>query len=99
MYTVVVPSAPIVNVMAQSISSRMAVATWEDGTPPNPVNPNITNYSVLLDGGLVANVTSRSVTLRGLIPFTDYIVSVVARNRIGDSTAGSFEFTTLEEGM
>lgn len=84
--------------MAESISSRMAVATWEDGTPPNPVNPIITGHDVFLNGELVADNVFRSVTLRGLIPFTDYTVSVVARNRIGDSTAGSFMFTTLEEG-
>ena len=102
LHNVVVPYAPI-NVMSGPITSRTADITWQDGDLPNPVNPEIISYrlSLYLNGTLVTEVDAllTTTTLTGLIPFTDYVVTVIANNRIGDSVMSlPHSFTTLEEG-
>ena len=86
--------------MSESVTSRTAEISWEDGALPNPVNPEIMEYSVYLNGSLAVTVTVRNAALDGLLPFVIYSVTVIARNRIGDSLMSeSHIFSTLEEGM
>ena len=97
---VVAPNPPI-NVMSGSITSRAANITWQDGDLPNPVNPMIELYTLYLNGtqATEVNVSLTTTTLTGLIPFTYYVVTVVANNRIGNSIMSvSHSFTTMEEG-
>ena len=98
LHTVVVPNAPI-NVMSESVTSRMATITWQDGTLPNPVHPPIIDYTISLNDSSEYTAQSTMIILDGLIPFTSYTVSVVATNIIGNSVMSqSHQFTTLEEG-
>ena len=98
MYTLVVPSPPI-NVMSELITSRMASITWKAGILPSLPVLLITEYNVFLNGTLINSNVNRTVTLSDLIPFTTYIVTVTARNAIGDSEMSEpHVFTTMEEG-
>ena len=91
--TLVVPPPPI-NVMSELVTSRMANIIWKAG----PVLL-ITEYHVFLNGTLINSSVNRAVTLSDLIPFTTYIVTVTARNAIGDSEMSeALVFTTMEEG-
>ena len=92
------PNAPI-NVMSESVTSRNATITWEDGEMPNPVNPPITGYNVFFNNSVPVPSMSRTVTRSDLIPFTAYIVTVTATNDIGGSEMSvPYTFTTMEEG-
>ena len=98
LHTVVVPNAPM-NVMSESVTSRMATITWQNGAPPNPANPPIIEYTIFLNDSSEGTAQSTMIILDGLIPFTSYTVSIVARNRIGYSTMSQpHQFTTMEEG-
>ena len=98
LHTIVVPNAPM-NVMSESITSRMATIRWQDGALLNPVNPPIIEYTIFLNDSSEGTAQSTTIILNDLIPFTSYTVSVVATNRIGDSAMSQpLKFTTLEEG-
>ena len=82
------------------LGSRAVVLSWEDGISATPGNPPTDTYQVLLNNSLTITVTSTSVTLEGLLPFTSYNVTIVAENRIGISDSSEpVSFMTAEEGM
>ena len=77
----------------------MATIMWLPGNLPNPLNPVITVYSVYLNDSFVNSSKSTSAILSNLTPFTTYIVTVTARNVIGESDMSEpHTFTTMEEG-
>ncbi|XP_065910088.1 uncharacterized protein [Dysidea avara] len=84
LYEAVVPSAPI-SVTANVTGSRNASVSWQEGVLPNTFSPPNLNFEVYLNGSLVNITNSTTVVLNSLSPFTDYKVTVVARNRIGIS--------------
>jgi len=96
------PSSPI-NIVVIVTGSRTANISWQEGIPSNPENPPTIDYEVLLSNLLTANVSTTSVTLNDdslipLIPFTNYTVTIVARNRIGISNNSEpVTFMTNEE--
>jgi len=96
-----VPSAPV-NLTVVATESRAAVVSWQEGVPPNPVNPVIQRFEVIFNSSLSSLITTTSTTiavLNILTPFTDYIATVAARNRIGISNMSNFvQFMTEEEG-
>ena len=82
------------------ITSRMSTIMWLPGVLPNPRNPVITVYSVYLNDSFVKNSsTNTRAILSNLTPFTTYIMTVTARNVIGESDMSEpHMFTTMEEG-
>ena len=93
------PSAPI-NIVILELGSRTVVLSWQDGISPTPGNPPTNTYQVLLDNSLAITVTTSSVTLEELLPFTSYNITIIAENRIGTSdSSDSIFFMTAEEGM
>lgn len=86
---------------SESINSRTATIMWEDGPLPNPVNPPIVEYEVFLNGSSVGTTEfseSRTFILTSLTPFTNYIVTVRATNRVGNSEMSQpYVFNTMEE--
>ena len=95
---VVVPSAPI-SVTANVTGSRNASVSWQEGVLPNTFSPPNLNFEVYLNGSLVNITNSTTVVLNSLSPFTDYKVTVVARNRIGISNISNPTlFMTKDEG-
>jgi len=93
-----VPSAPI-NLIVTETGSRTANASWQEGVPPSPVNPAILSFAVYVNDSLVANTSNTSIALGFLNPFTDYQVTVAARNRIGiGNLSNPSSFMTREEG-
>ena len=82
------------------LGSRTVVLSWQDGLSLTPGNPPADTFQVLLNNSLTITVTSTSVTLEGLLPFTSYNVTIVAENRIGISDSSEpVSFITTEEGM
>ena len=72
---------------------------WLPGNLPNPLNPVIIVYSVYLNNSFVNSSTNTRAILSNLTPFTTYIVTVTARNVIGESDMSEpHMFTTMEEG-
>ena len=83
------------------ITSRMATIMWLPGNLPNPLNPLITVYRVYLNlnDSFVNSSTNTRAILSNLTPFTTYIVTVTARNVIGESDMSEpHTYTTMEEG-
>ena len=98
MSTLEPPSIPN-NITILELGSRTIVLSWEDGISPTPGNPPANTYQILLNNSLVITVSNTLVTLEGLLPFTNYNVTIVAENRIGisDNSEPVF-FMTAEEG-
>ena len=93
------PSAPI-NIVILELGSRTVVLSWQDGILLTPGNPPANIYQVLLDNSLAITVTTSSVTLEELLPFTSYNITIIAENRIGTSDSSyPIFFMTAEEGM
>ena len=93
------PSAPI-NIVILELGSRTVVLSWQDGILLTPGNPPANIYQVLLDNSLAITVTTSSVTLEELLPFTSYNITIIAENRIGTSESSHpIFFMTAEEGM
>ena len=95
-----VPSAPV-NIQLIGNESRTANITWQDGVSSNTSNPPADSYQVLLinDSRIdVFDVSTTSLFLDPLLPFTNYTITIVARNRIGFSNDSEpFSFVTNEE--
>jgi hypothetical protein len=67
--------------------------TWS--APTYSGGSSINNYDVLVDGNVVCLATTAlSCDLSNLTDGTTYNVSVIARNAVGESTAGTTTFTT-----
>jgi hypothetical protein len=89
---VTVPSAPQgVNVASASSSTptdAQATITWSP--PKSNGGAALSGYTVTVSpGGQSQNTTGTSLTLNGLKPGTQYTFSVVARNSVGPSSAGT----------
>lgn len=98
LHTIVVPNPPI-NVILVSVTARTANIRWQDGELPNPVNPGIMNYTVFLNGSQRNVTVNNAALLTDLLPFTNYTVTIIATNRIGNSDMSTpYMFTTMEEG-
>jgi len=96
--SIVEPSAPV-DIMTNVTGSRTATVSWKEGVPPNPLNPAILEFEVYLNN-LVVNVMNTTVVLNSLTPFSDYNVTIAARNQIGiSSMSNPVSFVTKEEGM
>ena len=81
------------------LESRVANVSWQDGNPPNQGNPLTIDYQVLLNDSFITNVSTTSVFLDRLLPFTNYSVTIIARNKIGFSNSSEpVIFMTHEEG-
>ena len=95
-----VPSAPV-NIQRILNGSRTANISWQDGVSSNPGNLPTDSYQVLLlnDSRIVTfNVSTTTIFLDQLLPFTNYTITIVARNRIGFSNNSEpFSFVTNEE--
>ena len=94
------PNAPV-NIQLVGNGSRTTNITWQDGVPPNPGNPPADSYQVFLlnDSRIdIFDVSTTSIFLDPLLPFTNYTITIVARNRIGFSNDSEpFSFVTNEE--
>ena len=95
-----VPNAPV-NIQLAGNGSRTTNITWQDGISPIPGNPSADSYRVFLlnDSRIdVFDVSTTSIFLDPLLPFTNYTITIVARNRIGFSNDSEpFSFVTNEE--
>ena len=95
-----VPSAPV-NIQLIENGSRTANISWEDGVSSNPDNPPADSYQAFLINNSridTFDVSTTSIFLDPLLPFTNYTITIVARNRIGFSNSSeSFSFVTNEE--
>jgi uncharacterized repeat protein (TIGR02543 family) len=81
-------------VRAVSGSKASSVITWT--APDSDGGSELKNYDVLVDGNVVcAGTTALSCNVGNLRDGTRYNVSVIARNDIGESLAGTTSFTTL----
>ena len=102
---------PPENVILVSNSSRSVNISWSDGFNGNSVildyKVTITSKGQALENvtcdGIVSadgcNVTSKTVHIGGLQPFTEYQIKVVARNNVGLSEGSPLlNVTTDEEG-
>ena len=101
---------PPVNVLLVSKSSRSVNISWSDGFNGNSaildykatVSTGQALENVTCDGIVSAdgcNVTSKTVHIGGLHPFTEYQIKVAARNNVGLSEGSSLlNVTTDEEG-
>jgi len=97
-WLVVVPGVPVI-IEVIVTGSRTANLSWQEGVTPNPLNPPILNFAIYLNGSLMINTMNTSIILNTLTPFTDYKVTVAARNRIGLSNMSNpVLFMTAEEG-
>ena len=94
------PNAPV-NLQLIGNGSRTTNITWQDGISPIPGNPPEDSYQVsLLNDSLIDifDVSTTSIFLDVLLPFTNYTITIVARNRIGFSNDSEpFSFVTNEE--
>ena len=94
------PSSPV-NVVVTATGPRTANISWQDGIPPIPGNPPTIAYQVSLNNSRTVNVNAptTSVSLDMLLPFTNYVVTIVAVNRVGISNSSEpVVFITNEEG-
>ena len=99
LFLLVVPSTPV-NLAATVGGSRTITASWQEGVPLNPVNTAILSFEVYLNDSLITSILDTTVVLDFLTPFTDYRLTVAARNRIGTSNMSNpVVFMTDEEGM
>ena len=81
-------------VRAVSGSRASSVITWSP--PASDGGSELKNYDVLVDGTVIcAGTTALSCNVGNLRDGTRYNVSVIARNDIGESLAGTTSFTTL----
>ena len=95
----VAPNTPV-NITAFATGSRTANVLWQEGIPPNPVNPAILAFEVYLNGSMIISTMATTIVLNFLTPFVDYEVTVAARNTIGISIMSDpVLFMTEEEGM
>ena len=86
------PTSPR-TVSAVSGSRNSSVVSWS--APTYNGGTAINNYDVLVNGTVVCSATtSLSCDLSNLTDGTRYNVSVIARNAIGESSAGTTTFTT-----
>jgi uncharacterized repeat protein (TIGR02543 family) len=86
------PTAPR-SVAAVSGSRNSSVVTWS--APTHNGGSAINNYDVLVNGTVVCSaITSLTCDLSNLTDGTTYNVTVIARNAIGESSAGTTTFTT-----
>ena len=99
------PRSPF-NITPLVLGSREANVSWQDGVTPNPEIPPVIDYQVFLNNSLIANVSTTSISLDNtallpnttLLPFTKYVVTITARNRIGISNSSEpVTFMTEEE--
>ena len=94
------PSAPV-NIQLIENGSRTVNISWEDGVSLNPGNPPADSYQVsLLNNSRIDtfDVSTMSIFLDPLLPFTNYTITIVARNRIGlSNNSEPFSFVTNEE--
>ena len=95
-----VPNAPV-NIQLIGNGSRTTNITWQDGISPIPGNPPADSYQVsLLNDSLIDifDVSTTSIFLDLLLPFTNYTITIVARNKIGlGNDSEPFSFVTNEE--
>ena len=95
---VVVPSAPI-SITANVTGSRNTSVFWQKGALPSPFSPPILDFEVYINDSLHTTTNSTTVFLSLLNPFTDYKVTITARNRVGISNMSNpVLFMTKEEG-
>ena len=94
------PSAPV-SIQLIENGSRTANISWQDGVSSNSGNPPTDSYQVvLLNNSRVDtfNVPTTSIFFDPLLPFTNYTITIAARNRIGVSNNSEpFSFVTNEE--
>ena len=94
------PNVPV-NIQLIENGSRTTNITWQDGISPIPGNPPADSYQVsLLNNSRIDifDVSTTSIFLDPLLPFTNYTITIVARNRIGFSNNSEpFSFVTNEE--
>ena len=87
------------NIRVTEIASRAVNISWEDGGSGNP--PVISYQVFLLNDSHIFNftVSTTSIYLEPLLPFTNYTITIVAMNVIGVSNNSQpFSFVTEEEG-
>ena len=94
------PNAPV-NIQLVENGSRTTNITWQDGILPIPGNPPADSYQVsLLNDSFIDifDVSTTSIFLDPLLPFTNYTITIAARNRIGfGNDSEPFSFVTNEE--
>jgi len=96
--SIVVPSAPI-SVKANVTGSRNATVSWQEGALQSLFSSPILDFEVYLNGSLHTTTNSTTAFLNFLTPFTNYKVTVTARNRVGiSSMSDPVLFMTKEEG-
>ena len=95
-----VPSAPV-NIQLIGLGSRVANISWQDGVSSIVGNPPTEFYQVLLlndSSNVTFNVSTTSVSLNQLLPFSNYTITIFAENSLGSSNNSEpFSFTTNEE--
>ena len=99
------PAAPIVNLdgmVPSTYSMRYSWILGDDGHSPI-TDINIMCYDTTLQAPYsysTTNVYSSAAVLVGLIPGSTYYCSLIASNKVGESTpSDSFNITTLSAGQ
>ena len=91
------PSTPVSNIIFTSVSSGSMTVSWNE-VPCNGRNGLITGYSLTYNSNIV-NITggdNRMYTLTGLLPYTNYTVSIMPYNDAGMGPSDSATQQTLE---
>ena len=83
------------NLQTANITTKSLILSWDASTD----NVETTSYDVYVDGNLVINTTTTSVTLTDLFPNTSYALTVVAKDIVDNMSAQSavLNETTLED--
>ena len=93
-----VPAGPPRQVFAVSESSKAIILVWFVPLTPNGV---ITEYQLQCSGGgqvFNRTVIQTTITLRGLLPYTDYSCSITAHTSAGGGPAATVSGNTLQDG-
>lgn len=73
------PTGPVDNITFSSVTDTSMLVSWGE-VSCNQRNGPITGYNLTYNSYTVINITNRQYMLRGLLPYTNYTVTVIPYN-------------------